>query len=202
MSEDLPRNLGPRFIMGNGLTLRRFEREDVAHVRRWMDDPELRTLVGATSALSEEEAAKWFERVGNDPSRIWYAIVVDEDDAVVGEAGLLRLVPEWRTTDMTIIIGEPDRRGKGYGSEAGRLLLDLAFNYLGLHRVAIGVVGFNDGALSFWRRLGFREEGVQRQGYFHDGAFHDFVMMSVLEDEWRARPERAGGAEPPDGSEP
>jgi RimJ/RimL family protein N-acetyltransferase len=87
---------------------------------------------------------------------------------------------------MTVIVGERDRRGNGHGSEAGRLLLDLAFNYLGLHRVAIGVVGFNERALSFWRRLGFREEGRQRDGYFHDGAFHDFVMMSVLEEEWRS----------------
>ena len=60
--------------------------------------------------------------------------------------------------------------------------------------MAIGVVGFNEMALSFWKGLGFREEGVQRDGYFHDGAFHDFVMMSVLEDEWR---ERYGGAGAP-----
>ena len=124
---------------------------------------------------------------------MWYAVVTDEDDAVVGEAGLLRLVPEWRTTDMTVIIGERSRWRKGYGSEAGRLLLDLAFNYLGLHRVAIGVVGFNEAALSFWKKLGFREEGVQRDGYFHDGAFHDFVMMCILEDEWRESVGAAGG---------
>jgi hypothetical protein len=40
---------------------------------------------------------------------------------------------------------------------------------------------------------------VQREGYFHDGAFHDFVMMSMLEDDWRARriaPGSAGSAEP------
>jgi len=61
------------------------------------------------------------------------------------------------------------------------------------------VVGFNRGALSFWKRLGFREEGVQRQGYFHDGTFHDFIMMSVLEDEWRARQD--GTTVPAAGSE-
>jgi RimJ/RimL family protein N-acetyltransferase len=181
---DERRRIGPRFIMGDGITLRRLERGDLEHIRRWLDDPELRTLIGATAPMSEGEAEKWFEHVDSDPSRIWYAIVTD-DDTVVGEAGLLRLVPEWRTTDMTIIVGEPSQRGKGYGSETGRLLLDFAFNYLGLHRVAIGVVGFNERALSFWKRLGFREEGLQREGYFHDGAFHDFVMMCVLEDEWR-----------------
>jgi len=194
MSGKTPAHLGPRFIMGNGVTLRRLERDDVDHVRRWMDDPEMRTLVGATNAMSEDEAEKWFETIETDPSRMWYAIVIDEDDSVVGEAGLLRLVPEWRTTDMTIIVGERSQWRKGYGSEAGRLLLDLAFNYLGLHRVAIGVVGFNEAALAFWKKLGFTKEGVQRDGYVHDGAFHDFVMMSILEDDWRAGQAGSGQA--------
>jgi len=193
MPEGASARLGPRFIMGSGITLRRFERADLEHVRRWMDDPEIRSLVGATSAMSEDEAEKWFTLVDTDPLRLWYAVTDDEDDAVIGEAGLLRLVPEWRTTDMSVIIGERSRWRKGKGSEAGRLMLDLAFNYLGLHRVAIGVVGFNEPALAFWRKLGFTEEGLQRDGYRHDGSFHDFVMMSMLEDDWRARQEVTAG---------
>ena len=191
MADEKRPHLGPRFIMGKGITLRRLEADDLAHIRRWLDDPELRTLIGATAPMTEEDATKWFARVDRDPSRAWFVIIEDEGERVVGEAGLLRLSPEWRTTDMTVIIGAESDRGKGLGTEAGRLVLDLAFNYFGLHRVAIGVVGFNEAALSFWKKLGFRDEGVQRDGYFHDGAFHDFVMMSMLEDEWR---ERYGGA--------
>ena len=193
MPEDERQHVGPRFIMGTDITLRRLTRDDLPHIRRWLDDSETRALIGATVPMSEEGAAKWFERVDSDPSRVWYVIVDDEDDSVIGEAGLLRLFPEWRTTDMTVIVGEKERRGKGHGSEAGRLLLDFAFNYLGLHRVAIGVVGFNEAALSFWRKLGFQEEGVQRDGYFHAGEFHDFVMMSVLEDDWRKQLGRVAG---------
>lgn len=188
-----PEGGGPRFIMGTGLALRRLEREDLPHVRRWLDDPELRRLIGSTSPMSEQDALEWFQRVQNDSHRAWYVIVLDEGDRIVGEAGLVRMNAEWRTTDMTVIIGEPDVRGNGYGTEAARLILDLAFGYYGFHRVAIGVVGFNEGALRFWKRLGFREEGVQRDGYFHDGQFHDFVMMSILKDEWGERRQAAGG---------
>jgi len=194
MPDNQIQRIGPRFIMGTGVTLRRLELDDLAHIRRWLEDPELRALIGATAPMSEEDADKWFGLVDSDMSRMWFAVVSDEDDRVIGEAGLLRLSPEWRTTDMTVIIGEAGDRGRGHGTEAGRLLLDLAFNYLGLHRVAIGVVGFNEAALSFWKRLGFREEGLQRDGYFHDGAFHDFVMMCILEGEWR---KLYGGGGPP-----
>lgn len=186
MVSDEPRRRGPRFIIGQRVTLRRMERADVPHVRRWYDDPELRAEIGATAPLSEAEAQAWFDGLEADPNRVWYAVVRDEDEAVIGEAGLLRMFPEWRTTDMTVIIGERDARGHGHGTEVGRLLLDFAFEYMGFHRVAIGVVGFHEDALRFWERLGFRREGVQRDGYLLDGEFHDFVMMSILEDEWRA----------------
>jgi diamine N-acetyltransferase len=171
--------------MGRGVTLRRFERGDLAHMRRWLDDAELRVQIGATSPMTARDADEWYERMVDDPARLWYVIVRDEDDRVIGEAGLLRMFPEWGTTDMSIIIGESDARGAGNGTEVGRLLLDFAFDYMGFHRVAIGVVGFHEPALRFWEKLGFRREGVQRDGYVVGGAFHDFVMMSILEDEWR-----------------
>ena len=37
----------------------------------------------------------------------------------------------------------------------------------------------------FLEKVGFRKEGLQRDGYYYDHAYHDFVMMSLLEDEFR-----------------
>jgi RimJ/RimL family protein N-acetyltransferase len=135
--------------------------------------------------MDEEGAEAFLERARTDESRRWFAVTVG--GRIVGETGLLRIFPEWRTTDVSIIIGDPDARGKGYGTQAVEMMLDLAFGEMGMHRVAIGVVGFNEAALRFWRGLGFREEGIQRDGYLVDGEFFDFVMMCILEDEWRER---------------
>jgi RimJ/RimL family protein N-acetyltransferase len=142
-------------------------------------------MIGATEPMGEAEAKAWFEAIASDPSRAWYVIIRDEDDLVIGECGLLRMFPPWRRADMSIVIGERDAWRRGYGTEVGRLLLELAFDYMGFHRVAIGVVGFHEQALRFWERLGFRKEGVERDGYILEGTFHDFIMMSMLEDEWR-----------------
>ncbi len=191
---------GPQFIIGERVTLRRIERGDLPRIRGWLDDPEVRGMIGATKPMTEEEADAWFDDVTGDPGRAWFVVIRDEDDRVIGEAGLLRLFPEWRTTDMSVIIGEREAWGQGHGTEAGNLLLDYAFDYLGLHRVAIGVVGFHEEALWFWKKLGFKQEGVQRDGYLHDGKFYDFVMMSILEDEWRALRTGAAAASEGEGS--
>ena len=66
-------------------------------------------------------------------------------------------------------------------------MLNYAFGDLNFHRVAIGVVGFNTSALKFYERLGFQREGVQQEGYYYAHRYHDFVMMRLLEHEFRAK---------------
>ncbi len=173
------------FLSGNNIYLRPLEAEDLPFVRQWYNDPVIRGQIGMTLPESKTSSEEWFERINKDKERVWFAVVRKEDDKVIGEAGLLRMYHLWRNTDLTMIIGDKEAQGKGYGSEAIRLLLDYAFGYLNFHRVSIGVVGFNEKAVRFYERIGFRREGVQRDGYYWNHRYYDFVMMSILEDEYR-----------------
>ena len=65
--------------------------------------------------------------------------------------------------------------------------LDYAFGHQNFHRIAIGVVGFNTKALNFYEQVGFQREGVQRDGYYYEHRYHDFVMMSMLENEFQEK---------------
>ncbi|KAJ5237141.1 hypothetical protein N7489_007232 [Penicillium chrysogenum] len=75
-------------------------------------------------------------------------------------------------------------RGKGYGGEAINWALDWAFQHLGLHRVSIGAFSFNHDALKLYRKLGFVDEGREREAVYHRRTWHDIVSLSMLEHEW------------------
>ena len=174
-----------RFLIGKRVYLRALEKEDLIYIRKWSNDPEIRKLTGEVASISQADADRFLERIYNDNTRKWFVIVIKENDRVIGEAGLLRMFHAWRTTDISIIIGEKDAWGKGYGTEAILLLIDYVFRRLNFHRVAIGVVSFNEKAIHFWEKVGFKKEGIQRDGYYYNHKYHDFVMMSILEDEFR-----------------
>ncbi|CAI7637964.1 unnamed protein product [Penicillium crustosum] len=75
-------------------------------------------------------------------------------------------------------------RGKGYGGEAINWALDWAFQHAGLHRVSIGTFSYNPNALKLYKKLGFVEEGREREALYHRRAWHDVVNLSMLEHEW------------------
>jgi RimJ/RimL family protein N-acetyltransferase len=175
-----------KFLQGKLVYLRPITADDLPQLMVWFNDPELRGLTGEIFPTDPRGMEEFLERIHNDKERVWFAVVLQENDRLVGETGLLRMFPAWRTTDLSIILGDPEAWGKGYGREVMELMLDYAFGTLNFHRVAIGVVGTNERALKFYERIGFKREGIQRDGYFFDHHYQDFVMMSLLEEEYRA----------------
>jgi RimJ/RimL family protein N-acetyltransferase len=178
-------------LVGERITLKPFTKKDLIHIKRWSDDAELRKLIGEVAPMSRAGIEKWYKELLADKDRVWFTIVLKRGDRVIGEAGLLRMFRPWRSTDMTIIIGEKDEWGKGYGTEVGHLLLNYAFEQLGFHRISVGVVGFNKRALRFWESLGFKKEGVERDAHYYDNAYSDGIMMSILENEYTTPHEKA-----------
>lgn len=177
-------------LIGERVVLRPFGEKDLPHIIRWSNDAELRKLIGEIAPISEAEAEKFYKELRSDETRAWYTIVLKKDNRVIGEAGLLRMFKPWRHTDMTIIIGEKDARGKGYGKEAGHLLLNHAFHNLGFHRISVGIVTFNKPAIRYWKSLGFKKEGIHREEYYCDNKYSDFIMMSILENEYKKPPKK------------
>ncbi len=178
-------NIPNAYLIGKTVALRPLTKADLPLICQWYNDPEIRPLIGETTPSTEVNIEAWYNRVMEDSARVWFMIVVKETGQVIGECGLLRMFPAWRTTDLSIIIGEKSAWGKGYGREAIILLMDYAFGALNFHRVSIGVVGFNQRALKFYEQVGFQREGIQRDGYFYNHRYSDFVMMSILEEEFR-----------------
>jgi RimJ/RimL family protein N-acetyltransferase len=155
-------------------------------LQKWSNDPELRALIGEVTPSPQSEIEAYIEKLHSSPDQVWFMVEVKETGQVIGETGLLRMFPPWRTTDLSIILGESTARGHGYGTEAITLLLDYAFGDLNFHRVSIGVVGFNEKALQFYEKIGFKREGIQRDGYYHHYQYSDFVMLSILENEFHS----------------
>ena len=111
------------------------------------------------------------------------------DDRLIGECNLE--VPSWPNRDawVSIGLGLSADWGKGYGTDAMRLLLRYAFGELNLERVSLAVYGFNPRAHRSYQKAGFKLEGRQREWLRRDDQRWDMVYMGILRDEWLNRGE-------------
>ncbi|QPC83979.1 GNAT family N-acetyltransferase [Phototrophicus methaneseepsis] len=109
-----------------------------------------------------------------------------EQDLLIGFVSLFNL--KWRnqTAELAIGIGNPDYRGRGYGSDALRLILRYGFDELNLHHIALTVMDYNSSAIRAYERVGFIKEGARREFIVRNGQRYDLLMYGMLRDEWLA----------------
>jgi RimJ/RimL family protein N-acetyltransferase len=180
---------GDSLLAGDRVRLRGVREDDLPTLAKAeMDAGILVTLadrvVPPSEAAAKERIAKWS---ANEDDRLGFAIeTLDDPSVLVGHVGLWG----WQTKDRCATIGIALGRehiGRGYGTDAMRVIVSYGFRELGLHRIQLGVAPFNPAGIRAYEKAGFAEEGRRREAVWHDGRWYDEVLMSVLEHEWAAR---------------
>jgi diamine N-acetyltransferase len=88
--------------------------------------------------------------------------------------------------EFGIVIGERACQGKGYGTEATRLMLDYAFNILNLHNVMLKVAAYNEAGIRAYEKAGFQVIGRRREVKMINGKRWDMIYMDCLATEFES----------------
>ena len=91
------------------------------------------------------------------------------------------------SANVGISLGEKELWGKGYGTEAMELLLEIVFDHQGWHHAELWTLAENERAIKSFEKTGFRRVGVEREVAYFSGGYHDVVLMEQLKAEWDAR---------------
>lgn len=155
---------------------------------RWESDSEYHRLADSDPAYmwSEKKVKEWIEKMDERENRFGFSIHSLAEDKFIGFIGLF--IEQWTSGEawVGIAIGERDFWGRGYGTDAMRLILGYAFLELNLRRVSLGLHGYNQRALKSYEKAGFKMEGVIRSEIGREGRRWDSLFMGILREEWLA----------------
>lgn len=73
-----------------------------------------------------------------------------------------------------------DHNGKGYTTEAVKLIVDYAFNTLLLHRIEAGVMPRNIGSIRVLEKAGFQKEGISSKNVKINGVWEDHQLLAII----------------------
>lgn len=134
-------------LVGERVLLRPVAAGDAAGLVEILNDPEVRRLTGthsqASSGAELERAEQWYSSRAGYDNRLDLAIVEQRTNSYVGEVVLNELDADNRSCSFRIALVGPRVFGRGYGTEATRLVLSHAFGAVGVHRVTLEVFAFN-----------------------------------------------------------
>ena len=78
-------------------------------------------------------------------------------------------------------------KSKGFGRSALKFIKDYAFEQLHTHRLWLDVIERNSRAKSLYESEGFCVEGVLRECLKTTDGYQSLILMSILEQEYRAK---------------
>ena len=184
-AETLPRNV---VTAGERVYLRALEPEDAEQLARWSRQ-ETETFFDngrapRSAVIYSHFAKKAYE--DDPPEHVEFAVVLRENDELIGEVGLYDISWIHRTAETGSYLYRAERRSGGLGSEAKHLLLEYAFERLGFHMLRSFVWSPNTRSAAALRKQGYRDAGRLCWTSPRGAEFVDDLSFDLLAEEWRA----------------
>ncbi len=170
------------FIEGLRTRLRPLTNTDIGpRYLGWVNDYEVtKYLVGLLFPVTEGDLEGYLSRFEDSKSNFAFAIIDKESDVHIGNVTLNHINWIHRTADTGIMIDDKSFWGNGYASEAWALVVDYAFNRLGLRKLTAGVVSGNRASLKALQNLGFVIEGEFKEEVFMMGELRDVYRLGLI----------------------
>jgi diamine N-acetyltransferase len=187
MTEAKPRGKEQLVInmQGEKVALGPMSSELVPAMHRWINHFDTARLAGfVPKPITLDQETGRVERWANDEHDALFVIYEVGTWRPIGFTGLRGIDLHNRTAEFGITIGEPDCRGKGYGTETTMLVLDYAFTARGLYSVYLTTAEFNVAGERAYKKAGFKEFGRQRQCEMMGGRMWDLIYMDCLASEF------------------
>jgi RimJ/RimL family protein N-acetyltransferase len=162
--------------------IRQTKEEEVSAIRRWLDDPPFRSEFLAFGRDSDSVVSEKLGDVVHGTEEASYLAVERIVDSKLVGLVFCHKVSNFHYFEVGfyVIAGE---RGKGYGTEAMKLLLEHIFETRSVKTIVAGTSSLNVASQKALLKAGFKEVGALKKTLFRNGVWEDSIIYQVTNDE-------------------
>lgn len=171
-------------ITNGTIRLRALEEHDLELKVKWINDPDINATLHYEIPLGLSKTKKWFQNSVLDNSRRDLVIETIEAEPI-GLVGLIDINWFHRTAEAYILLGNKKYWGKGIGTMALSMIVQWAFEELGMNKVWGTARATNSAAIKMQKKVGFKLEGTLREEKYIRGKRVDIIRVGLLRDEFK-----------------
>jgi RimJ/RimL family protein N-acetyltransferase len=177
---------GLPLLTGSIVTLRELQLSDAPSLLAMLTTEEVARFISPPPSTLDgfERFIAWTHRQRAAGQYVCFAVVPRGSDTAIGLFQVRSLDPGFGTAEWGFVIGS-DFWGSGMFVDGSKLVLDFAFDVVGVHRLEARAAvrnGRGNGAL---RKIGAVQEGVLRRSFLRNGEYLDQTLWSLLAEDWR-----------------
>lgn len=162
--------------------LRLMTEGDTDNIVKWRNSDAVRTHFIYQKLFTRQSHEQWIENMVK-PGKVVQMIICEcENNRPIGSVYIRDIDTTHHKGEYGIFIGEADARGKGIGTRTAKLMIQYAFEELGLHRLFLRVFADNAQAIGSYEKAGFVKEAYLKDDVCIDGVYRDIVLMAILND--------------------
>ena len=154
--------------------------EDTEDIIHWRNSEDVKKYFIYQGEFTKEGHMECLDKRIRSAEVVQFMIVVKYTEAPIGSVYLRDVDHTDHKAEYGIFIGAESKKGKGYGTQAARLMIHYAFEKLHLHRVYLRVFADNERAIASYKKAGFCLEGVSKSDVYVRGAYRDIAWMAVI----------------------
>jgi len=128
----------------------------------------------------QQERIKSNKEKSDNDQYYFFGIYLRETDELIGNTMLAEIL---RGDLQSCFVGyslAEQQNGKGYTTEAVKLVVDYAFTELKLHRIEAGVMPHNIGSIRVLEKSGFHKEGIAKKNVRINGKWEDHQVLAII----------------------
>jgi RimJ/RimL family protein N-acetyltransferase len=171
-------------LEGKNIRLRRRDREDLDFLFEFKNNIDYYGEYEAIQPqVSRSEAEKRIETPEKtDVDWTWFLIEKHDGKRIGFILHFTNQPRGWIEIGYALL---PEEMGKGYGTEAVRILVDYLFLSKDIMRVQATTDVRNKPSQKVLEKVGFKKEGIIRKSDFIRGEWADDALYSILREEWK-----------------
>jgi RimJ/RimL family protein N-acetyltransferase len=165
-------------LEGKNVNLRIMEKEDLPLLKEWVNNLEFE---GKYEPISQETKADLEKQYDQLKGGQWF-FIEKKDGKKIGYIAHYFVHEERMELGYALA---PNERGKGYGSEAIKIMVDYLFMSKQIVRIQAEINPKNTASQRALEKAGFEKEGILRKSFFSRGEWIDTAVFSILREEGR-----------------
>ena len=172
-------------LRAEGITLRELRVTDAPSLLALLTTEEVTRFISPPPTTIEgfERFIQWAQREREAGRYLCFAVVPDGYETAVGLFQIRQLDSTFGTAEWGFAIGSAFW-GSGLFVSGADLMIDFAFDVVGVHRLEARAAVENGRGNSALRKVGAVQEGILRKSVLRGGKYLDQALWTILDEDW------------------